>query len=334
MPTTAKGLRYPTSADTVDIAGDIQNLATDIESVHAAQTYSLTSKGSLPTRSASAYAVHAPIAQPGGLRALASASTGLEWGAYPAGGWSLISTTTTTQQQAIIPVLNIPLGFKQIAFAFTGSTGTNSTLELRINPEPVSIVSTASDANNSRITITTSAPHGLVANEGAIIVSNRAQASGQNVNVQIVHSATVFTIGSSTNLNTLNVVAAAPGDYVMNPGLPAPSNGNVYGVATTANSGAGAWTRISNGTAQVEQAFTSTSGIHSIYGFFPEPFTAGIRRKIIVRGTHPAGNYDGTGLLSIHLNTTGSVAGITFESNGGSATPFVNGAQVTVWGLK
>lgn len=336
MATTAKGLRYPTSADTVDIAGDIQNLATDIESVHAAQTYSLTAKGSLPTRSASAYAVHSAITQPGALRALASASTGLEWGAYPAGGWALISTTITTQPQSIIPVFNIPLGFKQIAFSFTGWTGATSTLELRTNPAIIPIVSTASDANNSRVTITTAAPHGLTAGEGVIMVCDRNGSSlnSTNNNVQAVISATKFNIGSSSAEQTLNVFAAAPGDYVINPGTQVPASGNVYGIGSNANSGAGAWSTLNDGDAHALYTFTTAAATYSIYGLFPDPFTAGINRKVIVRGSHGGSSYRGTGLQMIALNSNESVAGITFESNGGSAAPFDTGAEVTVWGLK
>jgi hypothetical protein len=50
MPTTPGGIRYPSSSDSINIPGDLQNLATDVETyitanaVTASGTYTLTNK--------------------------------------------------------------------------------------------------------------------------------------------------------------------------------------------------------------------------------------------------------------------------------------------------
>lgn len=333
MATTAKGLRYPTSADTVDIAGDIQNLATDIDTVHAAQTYSLTTKGSLPTRSASAYAPLAGVTQPAGLRALDSASNGLEWGSYPAAGWSLAGSTTIANDQAIIFVRDIPLGFKELMAVWTGYTP-NSVVDIavRTNPYKVDIVTTAS-SSSSRWTYTTATPHGLSVGDGAYIVSARANSSFFCGSVEAVHSTTKFTVGTASE-QTAGIQAAVAGDYVMNPGTQHPNSGSTNQLYSTASSGSVTWTTQNPSTAEMLEVLPNSTWTTGIYIHLIDPSNTTVNRKAIVRGTstHPNNSTQGTGLQFLNIASTESINGICLSVT--NANYFNVGATLTVWGLK
>lgn len=108
MPTTSKGLHYPASADIVNIAGDIQTLATDIDTVWSAQTYGLTTKGDLLTRTSSALA-RLPVGADGTVvSALASDPEGVVWAEEPRNNiTSFGSYTSVTNAQAVL-FTNVP----------------------------------------------------------------------------------------------------------------------------------------------------------------------------------------------------------------------------------
>jgi hypothetical protein len=99
MPTTAKGLRYPSGTDAPDIPTDLNNLASDIDALIG--NTPLTTKGDLLTYSTAETRLAVSATDGHALIADSTQATGLRWGVPDlAGGWEYIGTVTTASSAA------------------------------------------------------------------------------------------------------------------------------------------------------------------------------------------------------------------------------------------
>ncbi len=94
MPTTAKGLRYPSGTDAPDIAADLAELASDVDALIG--NTPLMTKGDLLAYSTAETRLAVSATNGDALIADSTQATGLRWGNPDlAGGWELIGTVIT-----------------------------------------------------------------------------------------------------------------------------------------------------------------------------------------------------------------------------------------------
>ena len=147
MATTVNGIRYPLGSDTVNIAVDAQNLATDIETKLLAQTYGLTSQGDILGYGGTANVVIPVNTRPGYvLEADSTATAGVKWSAnhFP-NMFFIASAIATSGTQPILSFTNIPQIFQSIKLYIYSQVG-SSAEEVRL----ISINGTALDNGNER----------------------------------------------------------------------------------------------------------------------------------------------------------------------------------------
>jgi len=128
MATTANGIRYPLGSDTVNIAVDAQNLATDIDTKLLAQTYGLSSQGDILGYSGTANAVIPVNTRPGYvLEADSTATSGVKWstGHFP-NMFFIQSAIATSGSQPILSFTNIPQIFQSIKLYIYSQVQTSS----------------------------------------------------------------------------------------------------------------------------------------------------------------------------------------------------------------
>jgi hypothetical protein len=128
MATTVNGIRYPLGSDTVNIAVDAQNLATDIETKLLAQTYGLASQGDILGYSGTANAVIPVNTRPGYvLEADSTATAGVKWSAghFP-NMFFIASSIATSGNQPILSFTNIPQIFQAIKLYVYCQVGSSS----------------------------------------------------------------------------------------------------------------------------------------------------------------------------------------------------------------
>jgi hypothetical protein len=116
MATTSNGIRYPSGSDTVNIATDAQNLASDIETAIASQTFNITTAGDLLGYTGSVHQRLAIEPRPGFvLQADSTQATGMKWSNehYP-NMFFIASVSTTTGSQPILSFTAIPQIFSAI----------------------------------------------------------------------------------------------------------------------------------------------------------------------------------------------------------------------------
>jgi hypothetical protein len=148
MATTANGIRYPLGSDTVNIAVDALNLATDIDTKLAAQTFNLTSQGDILGYSGTANTRIPVNTRPGYvLEADSTTTAGVKWSAghFP-NMFFIASSIATSGTQPILSFTNIPQIFQAIKLYVYCRVGTSS--------ESINLISingvTVSDNNNEQ----------------------------------------------------------------------------------------------------------------------------------------------------------------------------------------
>lgn len=119
MGTTTKGIRYPEQSSTVNTAVDIQNLASDIDSVYGTQQFSLTTLGDLLTHNGTSTARLPMGKNYQQLIVDSSTSTGLGWGAPTYPGMTLISRLTPSSISEVV-YTSIPQVFRSLMFFAIG----------------------------------------------------------------------------------------------------------------------------------------------------------------------------------------------------------------------
>lgn len=130
MATTSSGIRYPVSGDSVNIATDIQNTATDIDTKIAAQTFGLTTAGDLATHNGTEESRLASFVANkffGNhiLTANSSAANGIEWSTSHLPNMYLIASGSSLASLPVVTFSNIPQSFSAIrvyAYIAGGST--------------------------------------------------------------------------------------------------------------------------------------------------------------------------------------------------------------------
>jgi hypothetical protein len=151
MATTASGIRYPLGSDTVNIAVDAQNLATDIDTKLLAQTYGLSSQGDILGYSGTANAVIPVNTRPGYvLEADSTATAGVKWSAghFP-NMFFIASSIATSGSQPVLSFTNIPQIFQAIKLYVYCKVGTSNEEVRLISMNGVNVSSTSSQEWNS-----------------------------------------------------------------------------------------------------------------------------------------------------------------------------------------
>lgn len=143
MPTTTKGIRYPQNADAVDVAGDIQNLASDADSL-IGTVQALTTKGDLLTRNASNETRLAVGTNNYALTADSSEATGLKWAAVSAssGGYEpIVTSTVSNATTSRVTMSSIPATFTDLRLVinYAQSATTYSSINVQFNGYTTSV---------------------------------------------------------------------------------------------------------------------------------------------------------------------------------------------------
>ena len=218
MATTAKGLRYPTSSDVVDIAGDIQNLATDIDSVVGTQNYSSTTLGTMPVRGASALTTIALGSPSQSLVVSSSSGTGMAWANSTAGApMSLISSVSASGAQYVL-FKDIPQGYRNLHLVVNAAHTDTGADDLEIHfPTLVPISSYSKQVGSSNWFFNTSVAHNLADGDPiAIFGLQEANLNGIDAVNEVPASATNFRTGNNTSGTDGLVITAQAGAYVIN----------------------------------------------------------------------------------------------------------------------
>ena len=126
MPTTSRGIRYPSSGDPADIPLDLSELASDADGLIG--TTVATANGDIITYSTSEDKL--PIGTAGqALTADSTTSTGLKWSTVsgtPANGRELISRITTTGGATSITFSSIPSTYTDLVVVLNALWGTTA----------------------------------------------------------------------------------------------------------------------------------------------------------------------------------------------------------------
>jgi hypothetical protein len=127
MAQTASGIRYPQGSDTVNIATDLQNIATDIDTQIAAQTFGITAPGDIPGYTG---AVNSTIAAPNTpgllLSADSTAASGISWKSPYPNMYFIASAIATSGTQPILSFTNIPQNFQSIKIYLYSAVNTST----------------------------------------------------------------------------------------------------------------------------------------------------------------------------------------------------------------
>jgi len=130
MATTTNGIRYPLSSDAVNIATDTQNLATDIDTKIAAQTFGVTSAGQI-IGSTGSTSVAIPIENRPGflLEADSTKTAGVGWAADHYPNMFYLGSSVSTSGGTVQPILSftsIPQIFQAVKFILYCQVGSTS----------------------------------------------------------------------------------------------------------------------------------------------------------------------------------------------------------------
>lgn len=242
MPTTAKGIRYPSGTDPVDIPTDLGNLASDVDALIG--TTALTTKGDL--LSFSTVEARLPVGSDGQyLTALASATTGLAWQTLTSTNKMalLASETKTTWTDATFTFSSIPATYTDLIIQAqvnirptTLGTGTiNGKLTMTVNGSAVTFYGvggtvTASSTSSYRERVPAVGMTGVYERDGS-------RSSSTSFDIMIPnYAATTFhkiISAKSTSRNSTNSSAQGSGLFVGGVDATTAISSIVFGLTST-----------------------------------------------------------------------------------------------------